>query len=91
MSDTTPLTKEEMEIRIRKHVKAAQQMDYNGMDELEEVFNIEEVVENVIVEMEQYAKQQAIAFKNWCQTSYPSVMERRLEDQLYNLFIQSTK
>jgi hypothetical protein len=59
------MTKEALEERIRKHIKDADQMDYNGMDELVPVFNREELVENLLVEFDEWAKQQSIAFRRW--------------------------
>jgi len=62
------MNKEELEEKIKKHVKDGFQMDYDGMDNLVDVFKAEEVVENILIESNEYAKQQAIEFNEWVES-----------------------
>jgi hypothetical protein len=101
------ISKEDLERKISKHIQDGFQMDYDRMDNLVDVFKKEEVVENVMLELELYSKQQSIAFAKWIRENkwdynvYIGYWVKQdhqnfktithTDEQLFNLFIEETK
>ncbi len=100
------MTKETLEERIRRHIKDADQMEYNQIDEWVPVFDTSGLVENFIAEVDEWAKIQSIAFAEWVdknnfksiihsgdKTMWQAGREAQVfsTESVYNLFLENQK
>ena len=88
------VTKEE---QIRKIIKAGFQSDYNREDVLVDIFNNEEVIENILLKSEEGEKIDAIGFAEWLlsekilprDTNWFDAGKHYTSSELYTLYQQS--
>lgn len=83
------LSKEEREEKIRNHIQDGFQSDYDRLDNLVDVFKREEVVENVMIELEAHAKQDAIECLNFAMNNERLITDGGDANKIYELFLES--